>query len=253
MVLMKLFVSLITFLYANMAFGACKPTVVAVLDTGFGFEGRGHEAKLCKFGHKDFSIDKRYSAQYGTKDKIPLDIHGHGTNIVGVISDNTKITSYCFVIVKYYSDMQSSQQNLAASTKAIQYANSIGADFINYSGGGPVLDEQEQRAVKTFLSRGGKFVAAAGNEKEDLDSPENGYYPAMDDIRVISVGNNNFYGVRSYTSNYGKRITRWEKGENVTGYGITMTGTSQATAVATGKILSERKNKCDIGFQWQTE
>lgn len=248
---MKSLVVLVILLYANLAHGNCKPTVVAVLDTGFGYQNLGHDAKLCKFGHKDFSIDQKYTTEYGTKNKIPLDMHGHGTNIIGVIVDNTEITNYCFVIIKYYSALQSNVENLLASNKAIKYASEIKADFINYSGGGPNVDVQEQRAVKTFLNNGGKFIAAAGNEKQDLDLPENGYYPAMDDIRVISVGNNNFYGVRSYTSNYGKRVTRWEKGENVTGYGLTMTGTSQATAVATGKILSKLKNTCDIGFQWQ--
>lgn len=232
----------------------CKSvTTVAVLDTGFGYNNLGHSAKLCKFGHKDFSVDQRYSAEYGTKDKIPLDIHGHGTNIVGVIADNAKITNYCFVIIKYYSIKQDGKQSVEASNKALEYAANIGADFINYSGGGPERSDRETKAVKRFLDNGGKFIAAAGNEGTNLDLIENAYYPAMDDKRIIVVGNNNFYGVRSYKSNYGKVVKRWELGENVTGYGLTMTGTSQATAVATGKILSERKNTCDIGFQWQTE
>lgn len=252
--LMRTLVALLAFcsFMSNSAIssGSCRPTVIAVLDTGFGYVGKGHDASLCKYGHKNFSIEQEYTAEYGTKDKIPLDTHGHGTNIVGIIDGYAKkfTNSYCIVVIKYYSEKQTGLQNLNASTKAIQYATNIGAKFINYSGGGPESNPEEQRAVKTFLNKGGTFVAAAGNERSDLDLPENAYYPAMDDKRVIVVGNTNFYGVRSPTSNYGKIVTRWEIGESITAYGLTMTGTSQATAVATGRILSERKRQCDIGF-----
>lgn len=54
-------------------------------------------------------------------------------------------------------------------------------------------------------------------------------------------------GVQSKVSNYGKIVNRWEIGRSVSGYGIIQSGTSQATAVAMGKILSQNKNKCDIG------
>ncbi len=37
------------------------PIKVAVIDSGFGFKGLGKDAKLCKYGHKDFSVSKKYT------------------------------------------------------------------------------------------------------------------------------------------------------------------------------------------------
>jgi subtilisin family serine protease len=228
-----------------------KPPIrIVVVDTGFGYMDHGHDAKLCNYGHKDFSMEKQATRNYATKDAIPLDTHGHGTNIVGVIDGYLKQThvNYCFVIVKYYSERQTGSQNLLATIRAFNYASNIHAEFINYSGGGPEQNPFERAAIKRFLDHGGKMIAAAGNEGEDLDQPENAYYPALYDKRIIVVGNLGKNGVRYNSSNYGSAVTRWEVGQDVKAYDITMTGTSQATAVATGKIASESDNKCDIGF-----
>jgi Subtilase family len=226
------------------------PIRIAVIDTGFGYHDAGHDARLCQYGHKDFSNERQFTKNYVTKDIVPVDTHGHGTNIAGIIDGYAKAAhvNYCLVIIKYYSDSQTGSQNLRATIRAVNYAANIKADFINYSGGGPETNMFERAAVKRFLNQGGKFIAAAGNENEDLNNPENAYYPAMYDKRIIVVANQGKDGVKSKTSNYGDVVTRWEIGEDVTAYGITMTGTSQATAVATGKIVSESQNKCDIGF-----
>ena len=225
-----------------------KPLVrIAVLDTGFGYQNKGHEAKLCKEGHRDFSIEGLTSYNYNTLDPIPLDFNGHGTNVAGIIDEyaSKAHVNYCIVVLKYYSDNQSGWANLLATVAAINYANVLGVDFINYSAGGAITNYEEGVAVKEFINRGGKFVAAAGNDHLDLDRPGNSYYPAMEDKRVIVVGSNNIYGVRSKYSNYGSVVKRWELGESVEAYGITLTGTSQATAVATGRMVSEIRNKCD--------
>jgi hypothetical protein len=52
------------------------------------------------------------------------------------------------------------------------------------------------------------------------------------------VGNVDRSGKIANNSNYGKSITRWEIGVNVKAYGLIMSGTSQATATATGKIVA---------------
>ena len=228
-----------------------KPTVIAVIDTGFGYFNKGHEAKLCQFGHKDFTIDRKFDSDYGTIDPIPTDVHAHGTNVIGLIDNYLKgdNNNYCIVVLKFYSLSHTGKQNIEASIKAIEYATNIRADFINYSGGGPEWVDSEFRAVHTFLDSGGTFVAAAGNNSQNLGSLRNSYYPAMYDSRVIIVGNMSLYGVRSKTSNYGKIVKYWEYGENASAYGITMTGTSQATAIKTGKTVRNLGNKCDIGKQ----
>lgn len=215
------------------------PLKVAVIDTGFGLNDLGHDAPLCLYGHKDFTKDGLLSYSYVTKVPVPMDIHGHGTNIVGLIKEyaETKI-DYCFVIIKFYSETQTGKQNLAASVKSLIYANNINVDIINFSGGGPNFDLKEKNAVKKFLNKGGIFVAAAGNEHEELDGVVNTYYPAMYDKRIKVVGNLNYLRVRNPSSNYGPYVNTWEVGTNQLAYGITMTGTSQATAVTTGKIIS---------------
>lgn len=229
----------------------CLPPVrIVVIDSGFGYRDAGHEANLCKFGHRDFTGERQFTKNYVTKDPIPLDLHGHGTNIVGIIDGYAKRAgiNYCIVVLKYYSERQSGQENLIGSIRAINYAANIKADFINYSGGGPEQDRVEHAAVKRFIKHGGTFVAAAGNEGQDLNSPESAYFPAMYRDGIIIVGNLCKDGVKCSSSNYGKAVTRWEIGEDVEAFGLTMTGTSQATAVATGKLVAQSTNKCDIGF-----
>jgi subtilisin family serine protease len=261
-----------SFLIALSLFLACAPRAeakkcnkapirIAILDTGFGFKDQGHEANLCRYGHKDFTKDRQFTHAFDTHDLVPLDVHGHGTNIAGIIDGYLKEahTNYCFVIVKYYSEQQRGSENLLATIRGINYAANIHADYINYSGGGPETNQFERAAIKRFLNHGGKLISAAGNENQDIDKPENAYYPAQYDKRIIVVGNLCKDGVeyiqsdgtkikRCASSNYGEAVTRWEVGEDVTAFGITMTGTSQATATATGKIVAESSNKCDIGF-----
>jgi hypothetical protein len=69
----------------------------------------------------------------------------------------------------------------------------------------------------------------------------------MYDKRTVVVGSLDNNGKKMESSNFGSAVSRWELGLNVIGYGIIMSGTSQAAAVATGKIVSENPNKCDIG------
>lgn len=248
---------------------ANPPAIVAVIDTGLGYQNKGLNAPLCDTGHKRFLNDLNATYLTGTKDPVPLDNHGHGTNVAGVIAKYAGNSNYCLVILQYYDPDSRGNDNLKNTIKAIKYAQKIGAKFINYSGGGKEFSKEEEKAVKSFLNTGGTFVAAAGNEREDLDVK--GYYPAMYDKREIAVGNAEFAepedadrdfmlkenkryelvkidgtdrpGRAVSSSNYGSKINRWELGVGVEGFGLTMTGTSQAAAIATGKLIKE-KNEC---------
>jgi subtilisin family serine protease len=249
------------------------PIKIAIIDTGFGYKDEGHDAHLCQYGHKDFSNEKNFTKNYVTHDPIPVDVHGHGTNIAGIIGQyaNDAGINYCIVVIKFYSEKQTGAQNLLSTIRAFNYAANIKSDYVNYSGGGNFSNKIEHAAIKRYLDHGGHFVAAAGNEGRELrherpeldeqfdDGKTEAYFPAMYDPRIIVVGNLCENGVeyrkqdgttvqRCPSSNYGSLVSRWEVGENITAYGITMTGTSQATAVATGKIVAESTNKCDIGF-----
>jgi major intracellular serine protease len=217
-----------------------KPTVIAVVDTGFGYKNRGGQAKLCRYGHKDFSGEGKYIVTSKTEDMIPEDVHGHGTNIVGVIEEQLQYSgvNYCIVIVKFWSEKNTGSQNVQGSIRSLRFVNNIKADVINYSGGGPDFNEEEYVEVTKFLDRKGVFVASAGNNGKNIDYIQNYEYPAKYDKRIIVVGNVDRSGKIANNSNYGKSITRWEIGVNVKAYGLIMSGTSQATATATGKIVA---------------
>lgn len=211
-----------------------KPIVVAILDTGLGYLNHGKEAKLCKFGHKDFTEKNEIFPLDGIKDPVPLDTWSHGTNIAGVIQEFAGDSNYCMVIIKC-SLPYGTKSNLDMEIEAIQYATKIEVDIINYSGGGTERSDKEILEVKKFLDGGGIFIAAAGNERSYLnDKP---YYPALTDSRVIVVGSVSFDGKISGFSNYGPQVDVWENGENVEGFSLSLTGTSQATAIATGKLI----------------
>lgn len=217
-----------------------KPIVIAVIDTGFGQGWPGEKtAHLCKFGHKNF-VEEAYTSDFNTKDPIPVDAHGHGTHIAGTIDYYAKQSRnpFCLVILKYYSPKQNESQNLENTVRAIKWATELRVDFINYSGGGLAPAKSEQDAVKEFIDRGGTFVAAAGNEHSDLAKRH--YYPAQEDDRIIVVGNGINEDVHAETSNHGTRVNMWEKGQNVVTYGQSMTGTSQAAAKATGKLVASK-------------
>ena len=236
------------FLSAN-SYAGCKdkPEIIAVIDTGFGYLGYGKEAKLCPFGHRDFTETKLYS---GTKNPytpiVPIDVNGHGTNVVGIIESYARAAhiNYCILVLKYY--VSTCSNNMTATILSLQEAIKLGANYINYSSGGTDPSNQEKFEIERFLNGGGIFVTAAGNQGANLDL-RNSLYPAMYDKRIVVVGMLEKNGVQSTISNYGKVVNRWEIGRNVVGYNIIRTGTSQATAVAMGKIVAQSKNKCDIG------
>lgn len=211
-----------------------KTVVVAVIDTGLSFSEETKNVRLCDTGHKDFTTIHRYNMDQ-TNIPVPIDTNGHGTNIAGLIQDFAGYANYCMVILKYFDPKATGQQNLVASIAAIKYATSIKADYINYSGGGQLSDEAENIAVKTYLDNGGKFIAAAGNESNNMDQAP--FYPAASDSRITVVGSTDTFGNRLPSSNYGTRINKWEVGYKMKAFGIKLTGTSQAAAITTGKMI----------------
>jgi len=109
------------------------------------------------------------------------------------------------------------------------------------SGGGTEPSTEEKALVTEALNKGITLVLAAGNERSDLLSHP--YYPAMYDKRAIIVGNESRTHSRVPSSNWGPTV-EWEIGENVMSYlprgQGTMNGTSQATAVRTGKLVRQK-------------
>ena len=202
---------------------------IAVIDTGFDMRYE-KGVKLCKTGHKSLTDDSTH------------DNHGHGTHIAGLIAMNAKV-DYCLVIIKYYDPFHPGN-NLANTIKAFEYAISENVDMINYSGGGVEPSSQEREVIGQALDKHIIIVAAAGNEGKDFR--KQGYYPAMYDTRIVVVGNltKNKKGkaVRAPSSNYGQEVDLQVFGTNIKSLNGLMTGTSQSTAIVTGRLAKYAKS-----------
>lgn len=196
-----------------------KQLKVAVLDTGMPVTTK---LPYCSSDHADFTGTGLY------------DTDGHGTNVAALIAREAKGVNFCIISVKYYGDPSRTLENLLL---AINYAIDQNVDIINISGGGRSYDRSEALAVQKALNKGIKVFAAAGNDSKDF-SQSCDFYPACYDDRIIAVGcmDESFAPCRS--SNFGGKIKTVFIGKNQKGSeGIRMTGTSQATAVASGTYL----------------
>lgn len=207
------------------------PLVVAVLDSGLNLSDPRFKNILCK---KSQHVDL-------TGESI-TDYNGHGTHIVGIIKDFAGKSNYCIMVIKYWTINHSDEENGQDSITGIKWAISHGANIVNISGGGEgdVGEDCKLIAKNKQIT----WFLAAGNDSRDVKS---NYYPAscknVGNIHV--VGSLNQSGLISSTSNFGNKVTDWEIGVDVlstlphdqTGY---KSGTSQATAIATGKYIHER-------------
>jgi subtilisin family serine protease len=221
-----------------------KQIKVAIIDTGISLKV-SNKIPLCKEGHKDF-----------TKSSLD-DHHGHGTNISGLIDQYAKNAifsastlpnidkiniNYCQVILKFYDTERSVFRTEDKMVEAIDWAIKLKVDIINISGGGQCPIDSERNLIKKALDMGIIVVVAAGNNHQELG--KNGkYFPAMYDKRVIVVGNLQQPNIRAPSSNFGPIVNAWEIGVNSISYSVIdgqlsmMSGTSQATAIKTGKII----------------
>lgn len=201
---------------------------IAVIDTGLDL--KDSRFKLCYDGHKDFTGD-------GLKDT-----NGHGTHIAGLIQQYAGSKGYCLVILKFFARGATAQQNISREIEAIKEAARLKVDIINLSISGAAFSKEEYEALKAIPQT--PVLVAAGNDGKDLNVTS--FYPASYNLaNIIPVGALDHKGKdRLKSSNYGKIVLTWEIGENVkstfpNGFSGYMTGTSQATAVATGKLVNK--------------
>jgi subtilisin family serine protease len=218
--------------------------VVAVIDTGI---DAAHPLLKKNIWHQ--GTGEEYGWNFVTNKANPVDEHGHGTHVAGIIgavadpkAGVSGVAHHISIMsVKYYSDSNPGSVNLKNTVRAINYAVDHGARIINYSGGGPEFSEDEYLAIKRAESKGILFVAAAGNEHQNTDVQENYYYPSAYRLtNILSVAATDIHNNLLATSNWGKkRVDVAAPGENIFstlpggrfGY---MSGTSQATAFVTG-------------------
>lgn len=179
------------------------------------------------------------------------DSHGHGTHIAGIIqkeyrkhtTSSTSPPLARLMVLKYYNPDAEDSENVLNTVKAIEYANKMNANIINYSGGGGSAFAKEYKAIEKSMQKNILFVAAAGNNNSNTDSKK--YYPANYQLKnIISVAATDNDGELVSFSNYGqKSIDIAAPGKMIystlpnNNYGF-MSGTSQATAYVTGVAAS---------------
>ncbi len=196
---------------------------------------------------------------------LPYDTHGHGTHIAGIISgasaNGVGISGVCprvaIMPLKYYDNSGAGYNNLNNTVRAIRYATQMGANIINYSGGGADPAPAERMAIEDAQRHGILFIAAAGNDGHNNDQtpyfPQN--YPLDNIVGVASVNKSN---ALLPSSNFGKTVDIAAPGlgilstlpENRLG---TMSGTSQATAFVTGAaaLLASQLKADGIPFDYK--
>lgn len=231
-----------------------QTTTVMVIDTGYDFKADWKNAEkyglvkpvTCTDGHVDYTTSAIYVENNKPKiNELYLkDTHGHGTHIAGLIAKYAGKSNYCLIIVKYYLEYGSPNQ--LNTLKALRYAVEKKPNIINYSGGGLDRSEEECKLVKILLDNGTQVIVAAGNERSDLE--QRPFYPALCDDRVV-VATNLTTDTRTIasSSNYSgtlKYDTWAEYGMNRLSLGLDntyarMEGTSQATAILTGKMIKQ--------------
>ncbi|MDE0091827.1 MAG: S8 family peptidase [Oligoflexia bacterium] len=173
------------------------------------------------------------------------------------------------MVLKYFEEGADNSNNIINTIKSIEYAVNNGANIINYSGGGPGSNQDEKSAIAQAADKGIIFVAALGNEGSKIGEKIQ-YYPASYKLpNIVFVQSHNEREERVESSNYTEktflqpRQVQTAPGENIIStlppklylqgkiksavfrnlafspkknyYGY-MTGTSQATAVATGVV-----------------
>ncbi|RZM18003.1 MAG: hypothetical protein EOO88_41875, partial [Pedobacter sp.] len=199
--------------------------IVAVMDSGVNlshpeFSGRLwiNTSEIVNNGIDDDGngyIDDVFGWDYANEQNIPIDDHGHGTNVAGIIAANgnngtgyTGVDRNCKIMVLKGLD-SNNFGSYSWWVEAIFYAADNGADVINLSVGGSSFSAALQGAVNYALSNGVVVVACMMNT--ETSAP---YYPAKY-ANVIAVGSTNpddtrsspfFWGSAS-GSNFGSHIS----------------------------------------------
>lgn len=243
-----------------------KKIVVAIIDTGCDtahpslreniWRNPG-ESGLDEFGMSRASngiddddngfVDDVHGWNFASNSADIMDEHGHGTHIAGIIGakkgnglpSSGVAPDVSLMILKYYDSQSSGMDNLENTIRSIRYAVRMGADVINYSGGGLLKSSEEEAMIRWAGRQGVLVIAAAGNE--GMNSDFFPFYPANYDLpNVLSVGAIDRAGQLMDMSNYGlNSVDLVAPGKNIystlpNGQFGYMSGTSQATAFATG-------------------
>lgn len=202
--------------------GGSNSVVIAVIDTGVDYDHIDLKANMWintgeipGNGIDDDGngyIDDVYGIDTIANTSNPMDDHGHGTHVAGIIAaSNNKEgivgIAYNSKIMAIKAGMASGYFTQSSIAEAILYAYDNGADVINMSFGGGAISIPVQDALMTAYTRS-VLIASAGNN--GMPNERTDFYPSQPNypaalpyvIGVMSVSNQ---GVESAFSNWDAR------------------------------------------------
>lgn len=198
---------------------------VLILDTGIDLKDPYFKPFFCKRGHNDFT------------GKGLQDVHGHGTNIAGLILKDINPSRVCIKVVKFWHDRNMLPEEIeAAYLKAAGRLYDADYHLFNFSGNGVSPLRTEERSLQVALGRGAYVVVAAGNEKINLGVSCTSYpacYKSLQKYQNFHVVTDN--GLEA--ANKGGPAKYNENGRGQCYKDSCLNGTSQATANHTNRLL----------------
>lgn len=206
--------------------------VVAIVDTGMPMT-EAVKPYLCNLTH------------YDVTGKGIADVHGHGTNVAGIITKHMNPKTHCILIIKWWHSEKIKQTNAELYKAVVDYTDilhKVRPDYVNLSLSGNSYLGVERNTLKGLLATGTIITVAAGNDSWDLNKVCN-VFPACYDM-----SSSNFHVVGSWSklmnridafSNFGKVVTDYRPGTYVCGFDVCTGGTSQASAVMMSELVSK--------------
>lgn len=234
----------------------CGSDVLAPMDAEYGgwADGIDGEWDGAGNGYVDDLVGWNFCDTTATSCNVqsntPLDPQGHGTHLagtIGAVGNNgvgiTGINWVTQVMPLKVTIGATGTVNTARAIAALNYAVMMGAAVSNASWGGPGTFFGLDTAIRNSGAYGHVFVAAAGNNNQNIDVVGQRFYPAywattIDNI--ISVAASTNIDAKASFSNYGPNsVHLFAPGANIYSLGRqgdyrTLSGTSQATPLVTG-------------------
>ncbi len=186
--------------------------LVAVVDTGVDYNHRDlqnnmwvNEAELNGATGVDDDgngyVDDIYGYDFVNYDSNPIDDHGHGTHVAGIIAaegnNGLDIAGVCWnskiMGLKFLGAGGSG--SITDAVEGFYYAVDMGADVVSNSWGGGGFMQSAQDAIDYAYSQGVIMVASAGN-----DDSSSAHYPARYD-HMIAVASTDSDDQKATSSN----------------------------------------------------
>jgi hypothetical protein len=213
-------------IFASEVFSLERKKIV-VIDTGVSISQKSKDY-MCDHGVLS-AVDDKGLAQ-----------HPHGSNITGLIGDQINSKEYCIVSIKFHSGFggEGAMEGLNKSLDMVLEQKNV--IWVNMSLAGDGFNIKEYVLLNKINSQNIGMSVAAGNDGVNLNKECN-TYPACYKTMVKNtslfrvIGSSTSIG--NFKSNYGNIVEDKEDGVQK---GIpSLTGTSQATAIYTGKLFKD--------------